>query len=161
MTRLKLQAARIEIQYSPQIRVRSSAPQEHASGEKKLNCFLSTRTSKCKKFKILSTRSRKKAQTANTHKKFTVVGLISNRQIWNHVYGKQERQNVILISLLFLLRKRQKNLFKQSDFIAKMAERQKAKVRFLLFDVCVNADLNLCVATSCSVWDRQTCMQRW
>ena len=62
------------------------APQEHASSEKKLSCTLSARTSKRKKFKILSTRSRKKLrvlrQTANTRKKFTVVGLISNRQGW-------------------------------------------------------------------------------
>ena len=71
--------------------------QEHASGEKKLNCTLSASTSKCKKFKILSARSRKKLrvlpQTANTRKKFTVVGLISNRPISNHVYGKHEGQN--------------------------------------------------------------------
>ena len=39
-------------------------------------------------------------QTANTRKKFTVVGLTSNRQILqNHDYGKPEQQNVILISL--------------------------------------------------------------
>ena len=44
------------------------APQEHASGEKKLNCALSS--SKCKKFKIQSARSYKKLrvlpQTADT-----------------------------------------------------------------------------------------------
>ena len=45
-----------------------------ASSEKKLNCALSTRSSKHKKIKILP-------QTAINRKKFTVVGLISNRQI--------------------------------------------------------------------------------
>jgi len=62
------------------------APQEHASGEKKLNCALSARSSTRKKIKILSARSRKKLrvlpQTANNRKKFTVVCLISNRQIY-------------------------------------------------------------------------------
>ena len=33
------------------------APQEHASGQKKLNCGLSARSSKRKNFKILSARS--------------------------------------------------------------------------------------------------------
>ena len=55
------------------------APQEHASGKKKFH----TRSSKRKEFKILSARKRKKLrvllQTANNRKKFTVVGLTSNR----------------------------------------------------------------------------------
>ena len=59
------------------------APQENASGKKKLNCTLSTRSSKREKFKILSPRSRKLQvlpQTTNNRKKFTahVVGLTSN-----------------------------------------------------------------------------------
>ena len=109
-----------EIQYSPKIMHAQEVaeevltPQEHASGEKKLNCPLSTRSSTCKKIKILSARSRKKLrvlpQTANNRKKFTVVCLISNRQIQNHVYGKHKQQNVILILLLFLLRKDKKHL---------------------------------------------------
>ena len=80
-------------------------PQEHTSGEKRV---------KLRFIKILSTRSRKKLwvlpQAANNRKKFTVVGLISNRQIYNRIYGKHEQQNVILISLLFLLRKGKKQL---------------------------------------------------
>ena len=38
------------------------------------------------------------------------------------------------------------------DFIAKMAQEQKAKVRFLLFDVHITVDQNLFFATSCSVF---------
>ena len=59
------------------------APQEHASGKKKLNCAFNARSSKRKEFKILSARRRKKLralpQTANNRKKFTAVGLTSNR----------------------------------------------------------------------------------
>ena len=45
---------------------RSSCTAEHASGEKKLNCASSARSSKTKKFKILSARSRKKLQEATS-----------------------------------------------------------------------------------------------
>ena len=65
----------LDLQYSPKIMHAQEvaqeflAPQEHASGEKKLNCALSARSSTRKKIKILSARSRKKLrvlpQTAN------------------------------------------------------------------------------------------------
>ena len=59
------------------------APQEQTSGEKKLNCALSARSSKRKEIKILSARSCKKLrvlpQTANNRKKFTAVGLAIDR----------------------------------------------------------------------------------
>ena len=68
------------VQYSPKIMHEQEvaqevlAPQEHASGEKKLNCALSARSSKRKKFQMLCVRSRKKLrvlpQTASTRKKF-------------------------------------------------------------------------------------------
>ena len=54
------------IQYSPKImQVQEVAqevlvPQEHASSEQKLNCALSAKSSKRKKYKILSARSHKK-----------------------------------------------------------------------------------------------------
>ena len=54
------------VQYSPKIMHAQEvaqevlAPQEHASGQKKLNCGLSARSSKRKKFEILTARSRKK-----------------------------------------------------------------------------------------------------
>ena len=77
------------IQYSPKITHAQEvakqvlAPQEHASGKKKLNCAFNARSSKRKEFKILTARRRKKLralpQTANNRKKFTVVGLTSNR----------------------------------------------------------------------------------
>ena len=72
-----------ELQYSPKIMHAQEvaqevlAPQEHASGKKKLNCAFSARSSKRKEFKILSARRRKKLQvlpqTANNRKKFTLV----------------------------------------------------------------------------------------
>ena len=71
------------VQYSPKIMHAQEvaqevlAPQEHASGKKKLNCAFSARSSKRKEFKILSARRRKKLrvlpQTANNRKKFTLV----------------------------------------------------------------------------------------
>ena len=57
-----------QVQYSPKIMYTQEVaeevlvPQEHASGEKKSNCSLSARRSKCKKFKILHARSRKKLE---------------------------------------------------------------------------------------------------
>ena len=57
-------------------------PQEHVSGKKKLNCAFNARSSKHKEFKMLSARRKKLPvlpQTPNNHKKFTVVGLTSNR----------------------------------------------------------------------------------
>ena len=88
------------------------ALQEHASGKKELNYAFNARSSK----QGVQNPIRKKTQEATSptanRKKFTVVGLTSNRYlyIYNHVYGKREWQNVILISLLFLLRKRRKNI---------------------------------------------------
>ena len=77
------------LQYSPKIMHAQEvaqevlAPQEHASVKKKLNCAFNARSSKRKEFKILSARRRKKlralTQTTNNRKKFTVVGLTSNR----------------------------------------------------------------------------------
>ena len=77
------------VQYSPKIMHAQEvaqevlAPQEHASGKKKLNCAFNARSSKRKEFKILSARRRKKLrvlpQTANNRKKFTGVGLTSKR----------------------------------------------------------------------------------
>ena len=119
----------LEIQQSPKIMHAQEvaqevlAPQEHTSSGKIVKFFIR------KKIKILSSKSRKKLrvlpQATNNCKKFTVVGLISNRQIQNHVYGKHKQQNVILISLLLLLRKDKKHLMysgqcKQFDFIVKM-----------------------------------------
>ena len=55
-----------KIQYSPKIMHAQEvaqevlAPQEHASGKKKLNCTFSARSSKRKEFKILSARRCKK-----------------------------------------------------------------------------------------------------
>ena len=75
--------AAFKIQYSPKIMHAQEvaqevlAPQEHASGKKKLNCAFSARSSKRKGCKILSARRRKKLrvlpQTANNRKKFTLV----------------------------------------------------------------------------------------
>ena len=55
-----------KLQYSPKIMHAQEvaqevlAPQEHASGKKKLNYAFNARSSKCKEFKILSARRRKK-----------------------------------------------------------------------------------------------------
>ena len=46
------------------------APQEHASGEKKLNCALSARSSKRKKIRILSARSRIKVTSPTANRKY-------------------------------------------------------------------------------------------
>ena len=73
-------------------------PQEHASGEKKLNCALSTRSSKPKKFKILSTRSCKKLrvlpQTKNIRRTLQQVALPAidrfRTMCTANVYGKMQ-----------------------------------------------------------------------
>ena len=68
---------RIHVQYSPKIIHAQEvaqevlAPPDHASGEKKLNCALSARSSKRKKFKILSARSRKKLQVRTANPKYS------------------------------------------------------------------------------------------
>ena len=45
------------------------APQEHASGQKKLNCGLSARTFKAQEDRKLSARSRKKLRTLTARRK--------------------------------------------------------------------------------------------
>ena len=59
----------IHIQYSPKIMHAQEVaqevvvPQEHTSGQKKLNCSLSTRTFKAQEDRKLAARSRKKLRT--------------------------------------------------------------------------------------------------
>ena len=93
------------------------SPQEHASGKKKLNCAFNARSSKRKEFKILSTRRRKKLrvlpQTANNQE---VYSSWLNQQYINvdlHVepcLWQTRTTNVILISLLFLRKRKEKHL---------------------------------------------------
>ena len=49
-----------KVLYTQEVAQEVLAPQEHAGGEKKLNCALCTRSSKRKKLKILSGRNHKK-----------------------------------------------------------------------------------------------------
>ena len=52
-----------ELQYSPKIMHAQEVAQEHASGQKKLNCGLSARTFKAQEDRELAARSRKKLRT--------------------------------------------------------------------------------------------------
>ena len=58
------------------------------------------------------------------------------------VYGKREQQNVILISLLFLLRERKKT---HLTSLRKWLKGRRQTFDYLQFDVWVNMGLNLSV----------------
>ena len=131
--------------------------QEQTSGEKKLNCTLSTWSSKRKKFKILSARSRKKPQevtspTANREYPWEVYCIRLNQQYTDLkpiVNSKRERQNVILI------------LFRTMQTICPHCKNGlKAEGKSSIFAVlssCKHGSKYLCFVRSCSVFGMYVC----